>query len=242
MVDTDKMTNQPRLRRRALLTAAAVVPPVAVAARFVSATAADDQTGSWSAPFDLGGVAIHATLLHNDDILWFQDVEGTAGVDYTSSSDVELAHRRVQAWPRCRTTATSSAPSTTSCPTDGCSSTADMTHDRGQTGRGRGRATPTSTTRSPASGPTPLGWPRSVGIRPAWVLPNGRTLIFGGNEPGVLSKTVEEYNAGHQHDADAAFERHQVRGPVSADAPDGQRPDLQERYRPRDHRVQPCDQ
>ncbi|MGH8894950.1 MAG: galactose oxidase-like domain-containing protein, partial [Actinomycetes bacterium] len=40
--------------------------------------------GEWSAPFDLGGVAIHATLTHTGDVLFFQYVEGKAGVDHTS--------------------------------------------------------------------------------------------------------------------------------------------------------------
>ena len=40
--------------------------------------------GQWSQPSDMGGVAIHATLTHTGEILFFQYVEGAAGVDKTS--------------------------------------------------------------------------------------------------------------------------------------------------------------
>lgn len=56
--------------------------PLASPAR---AAAADPAvTGSWSAPFPMGGVAIHMTLMRNDEILFFQYVEGSASVDHTS--------------------------------------------------------------------------------------------------------------------------------------------------------------
>jgi hypothetical protein len=48
------------------------------------AFAAATTTGAWSAPFDLGGFAIHAALLHTDDVLYFQYVEGDPTVDHTS--------------------------------------------------------------------------------------------------------------------------------------------------------------
>ena len=78
------VSGDPRgLRRRTVLATALAVPPVAVAARLV-VSHANDQTGAWAPPFNLGGVAIHATLLHTDDVLFFQYVEGTPGVDRTS--------------------------------------------------------------------------------------------------------------------------------------------------------------
>ena len=40
--------------------------------------------GSWSAPFDLGGVAIHLALMHNDHLLYFSQIEGDRQVDHTS--------------------------------------------------------------------------------------------------------------------------------------------------------------
>jgi len=42
------------------------------------------EVGSWAAPFSLGGVAINAVLTHAGDVLFWQDVEGRAGVDRTS--------------------------------------------------------------------------------------------------------------------------------------------------------------
>ena len=77
-------TTPARFRRRALLTAAAAAGPVAVALKYVETAAANDVAGAWSAPFDMGGVAIHATLMHTDEVLFFQYVEGAAGVDRTS--------------------------------------------------------------------------------------------------------------------------------------------------------------
>src|SRR3954449_141693 len=67
--------------------AVAAVPVAGYVARPIRAAAADPaQVGSWSAPFDMTGVAIHATLTHIDDILFFSDVEGVVGVDHTSYS------------------------------------------------------------------------------------------------------------------------------------------------------------
>ena len=61
-----------RFRRRTILGAAALAP-VAAGARWSASAAVDDPgvSGQWSAPFDMGGVAIHATLLRNDDVLFF---------------------------------------------------------------------------------------------------------------------------------------------------------------------------
>ena len=83
------MTEEPRpgqMSRRTLLAAMAAAPFVVAMFPTKAQTAATDPAvvGQWSAPFDVGGVAIHSILLYNDDILWFQDVEGIAGTDRTS--------------------------------------------------------------------------------------------------------------------------------------------------------------
>jgi hypothetical protein len=49
-----------------------------------AATGLKSAVGAWSAPFDLGGVAIHAQLMLNDQVLYFQYVEGNPTVDHTS--------------------------------------------------------------------------------------------------------------------------------------------------------------
>lgn len=74
------------LRRRTLLGVAALAPFAAATGWPSQAVAATDPAtaGEWSAPFNMGGIAIHATLLRNDDVLFFQYVEGAAGVDHTS--------------------------------------------------------------------------------------------------------------------------------------------------------------
>jgi len=54
------------------------VPPLA------TASYATELLGAWSPPFDLGGVAIHAQLMPNDEILFFSYVEGDPTVDHTS--------------------------------------------------------------------------------------------------------------------------------------------------------------
>ena len=76
----------PELSRRSILVGTALAPLAAIQGPTLRAFAAVDPAtaGQWSAPFDMGGVAIHATLLNNDDILIFQYVEGQAGVDHTS--------------------------------------------------------------------------------------------------------------------------------------------------------------
>jgi hypothetical protein len=78
-----------RSRKLALLVAAttaaawftAPVPPGSGAA----AVAPDPAVlGQWSEPFDLGGIAIHATLTRTGDVLMFQYVEGDPTSDHTS--------------------------------------------------------------------------------------------------------------------------------------------------------------
>src|SRR5688572_6398852 len=54
--------------------------------RLPVARAAGDPAveGSWTAPFPMGGVAIHATVTHVGDVLFFGRIEGRFGVDRTS--------------------------------------------------------------------------------------------------------------------------------------------------------------
>ncbi|MBA2639491.1 MAG: DUF1929 domain-containing protein [Nocardioidaceae bacterium] len=49
-----------------------------------AATGLESAVGAWSAPFDLGGIAIHAQLMFNDQVLYFQYIEGDPTVDHTS--------------------------------------------------------------------------------------------------------------------------------------------------------------
>ena len=185
------------ISRRALLTAAAVTP-FAVGMRLPSgAFAATDPAvgGEWTEPFDMGGVAIHAMLLHNDDVLIFQYVEGKAGVDHTSW---------VGTW-NWRTGATQDAPFTYHrdifCA--GHNTLADgrvfiaggHDHTTGKKQDATGVAEtdiydPIARSWTPTPPLTEKRWyPTNVGLG------NGRALIFGGQaKAGVQSNTVEEYD------------------------------------------------
>jgi hypothetical protein len=191
---TDSPRN-PRLGRRALVTAAALAPLVA-STRGAFGAADPAVNGRWSAPFDMGGVAIHAMLLHTDDVLIFQYVEGAAGVDHTSW---------VGTW-NWRTGVTREAPFTYNrdifCASHNVLADGRVfiagghDHTTGKKGDGVGVADtdvydPTTRTWSPTP---PLGqkrwYPTNVGLA------NGRTLVFGGQEEtGSQSNTIDEYNA-----------------------------------------------
>jgi hypothetical protein len=144
----------------------------------------------------LGGVAIHATLLRNDDVLVFQYVEGQAGVDHTSW---------VGTW-NWRTKVTQDAPfgyhrdifcSSHNTLADGRLFVAGgHDHNTGKKQDPFGASEtdiydPIARTWTPGPPMAEVRWyPTSVG------LPNGRTLIFGGQAgPNVPSNTVEEYDA-----------------------------------------------
>lgn len=190
----EKSTDQLRLRRRALLASAAAVPTVAVAVRF-SATAASDQTGAWSAPFNLGGIAIHATLMHTDEVLFFQYVEGMAGADRTSY---------VATW-NWKTGVLREAPF--SSPRDVFCAGHNVLPD------GRvfiaGGHDPNTGKKQDAVGvvtcdifdPVARTWTRTAPLgQKRWYptnvgLSNGKVLVFGGTaSPGVQSATVDEYD------------------------------------------------
>ena len=74
------------LSRRHLLGAGVTSAALTAAPGVVSPAAAGEREriGSWSAPFDLRGVAIHLALLHTDQLLYFSSVEGDPDVDRTS--------------------------------------------------------------------------------------------------------------------------------------------------------------
>jgi hypothetical protein len=182
--------------RRTLLSAAALAP-LAAATRPSNAVAAVDpaQGGEWSAPFDMGGVAIHATLLRNDDVLIFQYVEGQAGVDHTSW---------VGTW-NWRSRVTQDAPFSyhrdvfcaghNVLPDGRVFIAGGHDHTTGKKQDPVGVAetdiyNPANRTWTPT---WPLGekrwYPTNVG------LPNGRTLVFGGQaRAGAASNTVDEYD------------------------------------------------
>ena len=198
-----------------LLAAAAAVPPVAVAARF-SDSHANDQTGAWSAPFNLGGVAIHATLLHNDDVLFFQDVEGAAGFDRTSY---------VATW-NWRTGAIREAqfsdPRDVFCAAHNVLPDGRLFIAGGHDPYTGKKQDPIGVAETDIYDPVARTWTRTAPLgQKRWYptnvgLANGRVLIFGGiASPGVPSRTVDEYNP---------FTNTMRRLPTSADKSVGQYP------------------
>jgi len=193
-----QQTNQHPFSRRTLLGVAALAPFAAAARAPSRALAVIDpaQGGEWSAPFDMGGIAIHATLLHNDDVLIFQYVEGQAGVDHTSW---------VGTWNwRSGVTRDAPFPYHRDIFCAGHNVLADGRvfiaggHDH-TTGKKQDPVGVAETdiydsiTRNWT--PTPLlgekrWYPTNVGLG------NGRTLVFGGQaRAGAASNTVDEYNA-----------------------------------------------
>jgi hypothetical protein len=176
--------------------AAAAVPLAGYVARPTRAGAADPaQVGSWSAPFDMTGVAIHATLTHIDDILFFSDVEGPPTVDHTSY---------VATW-KWSTGVIKTAP----LPFDRdifCSAHVVLPDGRiflagghdFTTGKKQDAVGVRSTT---LYDPQTRQWTQCPDMSEArWyptivAMPNRRVLIFGGQaKPSVPSNTVEEYD------------------------------------------------
>lgn len=153
------------------------------------------STGAWSAPFEMGGVAIHSTLMHNGEVLIFQDVEGQAGVDRTSrvrvwnpatgqARDANLGYDRDvfcaghNVLPDGRVLVTGGHDFTTGFKQDPVGVAESDLYD------------PISRTWSPTP---PLGekrwYPTNVGLG------NGKTLIFGGQAgPSAWSNTVDSYD------------------------------------------------
>ena len=186
------------MSRRTLLESAVLTPFVAGLPRRTIALGEADPAvvGSWSEPFDLGGVAIHATLLHTDDVLIFQYVEGDATVDHSSW---------VGTW-NWQTQQTTEAPipyhrdifcAGHNVLADGRVFVAGG-HDHGtgskQDGVGVAECDvydPVSRTWTPAPRLSEKRWyPTNVGLA------NGRTLVFGGQaRSGTPAATVDEYDA-----------------------------------------------
>jgi len=183
------------ITRRGVLGAAVAAPFAAIDVPRM-ASAAPEDWGQWAPPFDMGGIAIHAILLHNDDILFFQYVEGSPSSDHTSFTAT---------W-NWRTGVTRLAP----LPYDRdifCCGQNVLADGRFFMAGGHDHSTgkkqdafgvrecdiydPITRTWTPTP---PMGakrwYPTSVGLA------NGKTLVFGGvASPGVASPTVDEYDA-----------------------------------------------
>ena len=159
------------------------------------AAAVPSQVGQWSAPFNIGGIAIHATLTRNGDVLFFQYVEGAPSVDHTSyvgtwnylTGAVDEApipyHRDVfcagnNVLPNGHVFISGGHDHTTGKKTDGVGVAETDTYN------------PLTRTWTPGPLLSQKRWyPTNVGM------PNGKTLVFGGQaRAGAASNTVDEYN------------------------------------------------
>jgi hypothetical protein len=151
--------------------------------------------GQWSAPFDLGGVAIHATLLYSDDILWFQDVEGTAGSDKTSL---------VGTW-NWRTGVSRSAPFSYNrdvfCAFHNVLPDGRLFVNGGHDFNTGQKQDAYGVRECDIYDPATRIWTKTAPmVEKRWYptsigLSNGKSLIFGGVvSPGVYARTVEEYD------------------------------------------------
>jgi hypothetical protein len=160
------------------------------------AAAADPAVvGSWAAPFNMGGVAIHATLTRVDDVLFYQYVEGSPTVDHTSY---------VATW-NYRTGATAEA----GLPYDRdvfCASQGVLPDGRVFIAGGHDHTTgnkqdAVGVTNTDIYNPANRTWTATAPLtQKRWYptvvgLPNGRALVFGGQAAaGVPANTVEEYD------------------------------------------------
>jgi hypothetical protein len=186
----------PYLSRRVVLASSVGLVPVSASLWGLRAEADPADVGSWSAPFPLGGMAIHATLLHTDDVLFFQYVEGPPRDDHTSW---------IATW-NWRTEQTAEAP----LPYDRdlfCTGHNVLADGRLFLAGGHDHTTgyrqdvaaidrcdvydPVARTWTRAPRLTQKRWyPTNVGLG------NGRTLVFGGlDKDGRRSTTVDEYNS-----------------------------------------------
>jgi hypothetical protein len=189
-----------QLDRRTFLKAGALavlaLPVAGYAGTRARAAAADPAVvGSWSPPFDMTGVAIHATLTHIDDILFFSDVEGVVGEDHTSYSAT---------W-NWRTGATQTAPLPFSRD-NFCSGHVVLPDGRIFLAGGHDLTTgkkqdPIGVPQTDTYDPTTRQWTQGPDMTEArWYpttvnMPNRKVLIFGGQaKPNVPSPTVEEYD------------------------------------------------
>jgi galactose oxidase len=178
----------------------ALLSPIILAAGALvvgtTAEASPADVGEWSAPIDLGAVAIHATLTHNDEVLMFEYPEGHASTDNTS---------RVITW-NWRTGETRNAAASYDrdffCAGHNHLSNDHVyvagghehTTDRNQDGIGAAETdtwNPLLRRWTPGPVLSEKRWyPTTVG------LPNGKVLIFGGQvrRGGYFANTVESYD------------------------------------------------
>lgn len=160
-----------------------------------AATGTEADAGAWSAPFDLGGISIHAGLMHTGEVLYFQYVEGKLTTDHTSfiktwdyqtgfsqlapiSYDRDLFCAGMTILPDGRMYISGGHADNTGKRTDAVGTNATDTFD--------------PATRTWTPGPAmvrPRWYPTAVGM------PNGHTYIFGGGErSGLPTNTVEDYD------------------------------------------------
>jgi hypothetical protein len=165
-----------------------------------AASAATDPavSGSWAAPFNLGGVAINAILTHTgttDEVLFWQDVEGQGGVDTTSyvgTWNVSSGVVRQAPLPYARDVFCSHHVTLP----DGRIFVAGG-HDYRRTGKQDGYGVAETDTWTPAT----RAWRRMPAMaQKRWYptvvgLAGGRALIFGGQvKNGEPSNGVEEFD------------------------------------------------
>lgn len=161
---------------------------------------ADPVVGRWAAPFSMGGIAIHASLMRNGDVLFFEYVEGPQGTDLTS---------RVRTWNH-QTGQLFDA--NTGYPRDlFCVANSMLADGRVLTTGGHdplaydyqtGQRQPVGVKETDVYDPSTRRWTAGPVMQQArWyptnvLLPDQRTLIFGGQaRVGSLSTTVESYDA-----------------------------------------------
>ena len=178
--------------------AAALTASIAIAlATFSSPVNAANPPveGQWSAPIDLGGVAIHAALMHTGDVLFFQYVEGRGGVDKTSFVETwnpVTGVRRTVSLPYDRDLFCAShvlLPNGDILLTGG--------HDQNSTGKQDGKGVANVDTWSPVT----RAWtPRAPLSEKRWypttvLLANNDALTFGGQaDVGIRANTVDSYD------------------------------------------------
>jgi len=151
--------------------------------------------GQWSAPIDLGGVAIHAALMHTGEVLFFQYVEGTGGVDKTSF---------VETWnpvTGVRRTVTLPYDRDLFCASHVMLPNGDILltggHDQNSTGKQDGKGVANVDTWSPV---TRTFTPRPPLSEKRWypttvLLANNDAVTFGGQvDVGVRATTVDSYD------------------------------------------------
>ena len=196
MTEQGKRPN--KLTRRTVLGAMVMAPVAGAAVPLIRAAAATDPAvvGQWAAPFSFGGIAIHATLMYNDDVLFFQYPEGSAATDHTSY---------IGTW-NWKTNVVREAPVTFNRDIF-CSGQSFLADGRVFISGGHAHSTgkkqdPVGVADTCIYNPITRVWTETAFLgEKRWYptnvyLPNGKTLVFGGTKSaGVQSPTVDEYTA-----------------------------------------------